>query len=472
MIPQVRDNQALPRYWHLLDRFCCNQLCIWEDLSAMSPHEPRPARRALRLAPVGVVLILAFVTAVLSASAVFYAGWNLLAAHELKPERVIDSKTLFDLVKLAFSVVAGAGALVALVVAYRRQRVDEARAALDEDSALRDATRLHTERFTSAVAQLGDESAAIRLGGVHAMAGLADDAPSRELRHTCIEVLCAYLRLPYASETNVLGNDAAEHAYLASREVRHTVIRLIRDHLRLPADHPHSWQGHDLDFTGVTFDGGDLSKAVFSGGNVSFKRAVFSGGVVDFQGADFSGADIDFSHATFAGAEVSFLGARFSDGSVDFSEATISDGEVDFWMATFTGCDILFYESVFSGGNVGFQRATVADAAINFGRAVFSGAVVSFNESAFQGGVVFFDNATFSGGEVSFEAADFAGTQCSFADAAFTDNVVDFSGTLFRDGRVDFTSASGMPRGLNSASTARTTAPDVLIPSATWQSGT
>ncbi|WP_347879683.1 hypothetical protein [Streptomyces sp. Tu 2975] len=72
----------------------------------------------------------------------------------MKPERRIDSRTLFDLVKLSFGVVAGAGALVALVVAYRRQRVDE-------DGALRDATRLHTERFTTAVSELGDESTAV-----------------------------------------------------------------------------------------------------------------------------------------------------------------------------------------------------------------------------------------------------------------------------------------------------------------------
>ncbi|MEU2246645.1 hypothetical protein [Streptomyces sp. NPDC019224] len=38
----------------------------------------------------------------------------------------LDAKTLFDLVKLSFGVVAGASALGAPVVAYRRQRVDEA----------------------------------------------------------------------------------------------------------------------------------------------------------------------------------------------------------------------------------------------------------------------------------------------------------------------------------------------------------
>jgi hypothetical protein len=54
-----------------------------------------------------------------------------------------------------------------------------------------------TDRFTAAVAQLGDPSPAIQLGGVHALAGLADDATTGTLRQTCIDVLCVYLRLPY-----------------------------------------------------------------------------------------------------------------------------------------------------------------------------------------------------------------------------------------------------------------------------------
>jgi hypothetical protein len=223
-------------------------------------------------------------------------------------------------------VVAGAGALVALVVAYRRQRVDE-------DGALRDATRLHTERFTTAVSQLGEESAAVRLGGVHALAGLADDAPTRDLRQTCIDVLCAYLRLPYAyvPEVDLPSDDmSARHAYMALREVRHTTIRLVRDHLRLPPEHPHSWRGHDLDFTGAVFDGGDFSEAVFSGGMVSFSGAVFSHGTVRFDRAVFSGGIVRFTGVHFSGGTVHFRWAHFSGGIDDFDSAHFSGGSVIF----------------------------------------------------------------------------------------------------------------------------------------------
>jgi hypothetical protein len=61
---------------------------------------------------------------------------------------------------------------------------------------LRENPKLYSDRFTAAVARLGDPSPAVRLGGVHALAGLADDAPTAQLRQTCIDVLCAYLRLP------------------------------------------------------------------------------------------------------------------------------------------------------------------------------------------------------------------------------------------------------------------------------------
>lgn len=74
----------------------------------------------------GRALTATFTAAVLAAGGVFYGLVYLLDFQEIDSTGKLDAKTLFDLVKLSFGVVAGAGALVALVVAYRRQRVDEA----------------------------------------------------------------------------------------------------------------------------------------------------------------------------------------------------------------------------------------------------------------------------------------------------------------------------------------------------------
>ena len=53
-------------------------------------------------------------------------------------------------------------------------------------------TRTLNERFATAAEQLGSDKPAVRLAGVYAMAGLADDW--EENRQTCVDVLCAYLR--------------------------------------------------------------------------------------------------------------------------------------------------------------------------------------------------------------------------------------------------------------------------------------
>ncbi|MFF3788170.1 pentapeptide repeat-containing protein [Streptomyces sp. NPDC001933] len=435
---------------------------------------------------VGRALTLAFVAAVLVAGGIFYGLLVLLDFKEIDTAAKLDAKTLFDLVKLSFGVVAGAGALVALVVAYRRQRVDEA-------GAHREATRLHTERFSQAVDKLGSDSPAVRLGGVHALAGLADDAPSQDLRQTCIDVLCAYLQLPFTPDP---GEDPAHqeehHHYLAFRKVRHTILRLIGDHYRRPKGTHRSWQGCDLDLTDVTIDGSmDFSRAVFPEGTVSFRGAVFSEGTVSFHEAEFSGGTVSFRDATFSGgtvslrdatfssSTVSFRGAEFSSGTVDFGNAAFSGGEVYFSHAAFSGGEVSFGSAAFSGGTVNFGNAAFSGSTVYFGNAAFSGSPVSFRGTTFSGSVVSFGSATFSGGSVSFRAATFSGSTVSFRAATFSGSTVSFraatfSGSTvnfdaarFSGGRMDFDRATGQaPDGLLAA--VGTPAPATVILSPAW----
>jgi hypothetical protein len=239
-------------------------------------------------------------------------------------------------------------------------------------------TRTLNERFSTAAEQLGDDKPAVRLAGVYAMAGLADDW--QENRQTCVDVLCAYLRMPYAPDP---GQDAPESerlAFQAIREVRHTVIRVITAHLR--SDAAVSWQSLNFDFTGVVFDGGDFSGAKFSGGMVNFSHALFSGGWTNFRGAEFSGAPVHFGLAEFSG------------GTVDFSHALFSGGTVRFTTTEFSGGTVSFYGTKFSRG------------AVNFSYARFSGGRVYFNRAQFSGAaIVGFDRAQFSGGDVDFSDA-------------------------------------------------------------------
>ncbi|MGW1087365.1 pentapeptide repeat-containing protein [Streptomyces sp. NPDC002596] len=397
---------------------------------------------------VGRALALTFAAAVLVAGGIFYGLVVLLDFKEIDTTAKLDAKTLFDLVKLSFGVVAGAGALVALVVAYRRQRVDAA-------GAHREATRLHTERFSQTVDKLGSDSPAVRLGGVHALAGLADDAPTQDLRQTCIDVLCAYLQLPFTPDPgNGPAHQEEHHRYLAFRKVRHTILRLIGDHYRRPRGTQRSWQGCDLDLTGVTIDGSmDFSGAVFSG-SMDFSGAMFSGGTVSFHGVTFSG-EVSFADAAFSSGEVSFHGVTFSGGTVSFIGAVFSGGTISFGGAAFSGGAVSFGRAAFSGGTVSF-----ADAA-------FSSGTVSFNSAAFSGSEVSFDHAAFSDSEVLFISAAFSGSEVLFISAAFSGGMVRFNGAAFSGGEVLFEYATGpAPTGLLAA--VGTPAPATVVLPSAW----
>jgi hypothetical protein len=218
------------------------------------------------------------------AAAVTLAGLHVLHFHRLRPEPELSAGNLYNLLKVAFAFAAGVGGVFALVTAYRKQRVAEF-------AEQREAARLFNERFTTAAGQLGHDSPAVRLAGVYAMARLADDWPQQ--RQTCVDVLCAYLRMPYEPDPGPDAPAGEQQAFRSLREVRHTVIRVITAHLRpgqRRAPTARDWRGLDLEFTGAEFTGGRVSfvTARFTGGMVSFEDARFTDGTVIFSGAQFT----------------------------------------------------------------------------------------------------------------------------------------------------------------------------------------
>jgi uncharacterized protein YjbI with pentapeptide repeats len=246
-------------------------------------------------------------------------------------------------------------------------------------------TRTLNERFAAAADQLGnDKPSAVRLAGVYAMAGLADDW--LENQQTCVDVLCAYLRMPYEPDPGEEATDQERLAFRASREVRHTVIRVITDHLKVDANKAsvarlngeavRSWHALNFDFWGVVFDGGDFRGIKFSGRTLDFYGAEFSGGTVYFDGAEFSRGTVNFRNAKFSGGTVSFRNVKFSGGMIQ-------------WVRTTGGSS----PSEFEGSTVDFDGAE------------FSGGMVDFDGAEFSGGMVDFDGAQFSGGTVDFSSA-------------------------------------------------------------------
>ncbi|MCZ7422703.1 MULTISPECIES: pentapeptide repeat-containing protein [unclassified Micromonospora] len=398
---------------------------------------------SIRRSIVLVVVAALLAVGVVVAGALWAAGWP-----SVKVDAHVPPSTLFDLLKLVFAVVAGIGGVAALVVAYRRQRVAEhtnrlaefahqlayaadlraevAKAlaeAADERAkveAERNGVRLFNERFAKASEQIGSDKAAVRLAGVYAMAGLADDW--EEGRQTCIDVLCAYLRMPYVPPPSDSKKDVGRgnkrrsgrqevRDALEEREVRRTVIELVRNHLARPqassefepwgADNPYidaaslrgselaarwtperwqSWQGYNFNFDGAVFDGVDFTGILQSGGQFSFRNAKFLEGSTSFAGSVFGGY-------------VSFVGAQFSGGKVSFEHVKFG-GEASFRGAAFAGGEVSFSHAKFSGA-VGFDEAVVSSGRVFFDTAVFDYGSVLFTETKFEGGAVFFDGAWF-----------------------------------------------------------------------------
>jgi uncharacterized protein YjbI with pentapeptide repeats len=304
-----------------------------------------------------------------------------------------------DVIKTTIAVAGFVGAVLVGVYGYRKQRL------IEGDARRADAEQL-AQRYTRATDQLGHEKSAVRLGGVYALARLADDWD--EQRQVCIDVLCAYLRMPYETDT------ASEKHRAGEREVRHTIIRIIRDHLQDPAPTPNApipWCGHDFDFTNATFDGGDFTSAKFTGGKVSFDGAKFIAGQVTFRDAEFVGGEVSFENAKFTGGQVYFISAKFTGSEVSFSFGKFTGSEISFVGAEFTGGQISFVGANFTGGQISFNDAGFTGGEVDFSVVEFNGGKVSFSFAEFTGGKIDFSGASYTGGKVAFNDAEFTGSR-------------------------------------------------------------
>ena len=414
----------------------------------MSPFRKQRAQDGTRpqLQPIPAwSWMLAAVIAV-AVTALVVTIWLLAIANHARPG-TDQANARLDAVRTGLAAGAGAGAAVGLMLAFRRQHHQE----ITTTQADHDATeRRITELYTKAVEQLGSDKAPVRLGGLYALERLSQDNEAQ--RQTIVNVICAYLRMPFPPQPPVVmpapngtadANEvragtgenpgADSDVWQQERQVRLTAQRILSEHLR-KADYnqrltSHSvtrfWGEISLDLTGATLVDFDLtdcmvtSRARFDGatftGDAWFGSATFSGGA-EFDGATFSGG-ASFGQATFSG-DASFGSATFS-GDAWFVGATFSDAA--FIGATFS--DAAFIGTTFSG-RASFGQAT-------FGRATFSGA--TFSGDALFGGVTFsgaaeFDEATFSGA-AELDGVTFSGA-ARFDGATFTGDAR-FDGTIF-----------------------------------------
>jgi uncharacterized protein YjbI with pentapeptide repeats len=352
--------------------------------------------------------------------------------------------------------------------AFREQRELTGEQVTEIHQSLEDRKR---ERWVWVTAQLGNQNSTVQLAGVHAMADLADHWD--ESRQDCIDVLCAYLRMPHDPDPGATADAARRLAFRAGREVRHAVIEAIAAHLR--PDAKVSWQDSNFDFTGGVFEGEvSFAGATFSGDRVIFSEVSFSGGNADFSDTTFSSHEVSFADATFSDG-VSFKRATFSGGSVDFRHATFSGDEVSFSEAKFCRCDVSFFRAIFSSGEARFRNTEFSGDQISFARAEFPSREVIFSEAQFLSEKVNFAGARFSGHQVRFGDARFPGGEVSFKGATFFSEAgspnpeAKFSSTEFPCG-ISFTSAV-FSRGLVSFYGAKFSGSRVLFAGAQFAGG-
>ncbi len=258
-------------------------------------------------------------------------------------------------------------ALYALWLNDRRRKVEESRHDLERRSDEQDRERVADERFARAVELLGHDADQVRVGAVHALAGLARSRPS--YLQTVLDVICSYLRRPFDHPDYVQNRTGArprwepvdERDADRERQVRLAAQRVISELLL----HRRQEDGKlpDLDLTGALLDYIDLSGTAIGRlvlrdaqlhgttrlntteitGEAWLTRAV-SYGRLECDNVEFHGRS-NFPHL-IAHDRVSFEGARFQHGAVFLSSefygsvtlaGSIFDKSVDLRHTVFRG---------------------------------------------------------------------------------------------------------------------------------------
>ncbi|MFD2417872.1 pentapeptide repeat-containing protein [Amycolatopsis pigmentata] len=138
-------------------------------------------------------------------------------------------------------------------VEERRQKVESDRLELELVRAARDRARITEERFAKSVELLGHDADQVRVGALHALAGLAHN--HSEYTQTVLDVLCSYLRRPF---DNPHLSESEKTDPVAERElqVRLTAQRLV---VQLLPPAGSGGKTFDLDLTGASLEYFDLS---------------------------------------------------------------------------------------------------------------------------------------------------------------------------------------------------------------------
>ena len=337
------------------------------------------------------------------------------------------------------TILAATGGVLAILTLWENRRKND-------QEHIRQVHAERRSRYATAVEQLADEKAPIRLGGVYTLIKLVDEwladkktLPTEEERQEegqiIVNSLCAYIRSSFdlASNSKELSESKPPKAYKGGTQ------QFIKDQARFREE-------KKLRITILS----EIKKRL-NGGSV-----IRENGFWERVKGSWSDFDYDFSNAVF------FYPVNFSDShfnaSLHFTQATLIEKvnlsrtrctkEVELFGVKFIR-DAVFSEVNFIG-KVDFSRAHFMGNA-NFSKARFMGNTAFFSRARFAGNAIFArarfaGNATFVrarfAGNATFVRARFA-RDAGFSKATFTGGV-DFSKITYTN-KADFSIVNFRP---------------------------
>ena len=383
----------------------------------------------------------------------------------------------------AFPWLLAGGAALVLLETYRKNANDRAKANADIKAALKNQEHQaevlkerkaeRRERYTTAVEQLGNASAPVRMGGVYTLIGLADEwLLDENLDYTekvregqvIVNNLCAYIRSPFtlATRYDELSKDSPSSdgiykdnqqefytdkaEFKAEADVRLSIIKEIHDCIQGPDKNtPGAWSDFEYDFSGSTFFYPvDLTKSYYKK-PVNFSGSTYKEGA-DFTGSTYRGwayftgstyrGGADFAGSTYRGW-VNFSHSTYR-GWANFSHSTTYEGGAEFTGSTYEG-GADFADSTYEGG-ADFADSTYKSEA-NFSRSTYKGGA-NFSRSTYN------DVAGFSG-SIFYQKVYFGADGDNSSFSRFTDCAPQFydetnhKNTLFGSPNNDFTVENG-----------------------------
>ena len=395
--------------------------------------------------------------------------------HKTIEARLSASPEVYHMARFekAFPWLLAGGAALVLLETYRKNANDRAKANADIKAALKNQEHQaevlkerkaeRRERYTTAVEQLGNASAPVRMGGVYTLIGLADEwLLDENLDYTekvregqvIVNNLCAYIRSPFtlASYHDELSEDkpSSEGIYKDNQQkfytdkaalkseadIRLSIIKEIHSRLQNPDKNtPGAWSDFEYDFSGSTFFYPvDLTNSYYKK-PVNFSGSTYQGNA-DFESSTYqSRADFsysiyrcwaDFNYSTYQ-SETDFSGSTYQDGAT-FNGSTYT-GWANFNCSTYR--EGAYFSSSTYQSEVYFNSSIYREGA-DFSYSTYQGKA-DFSDSTYREGA-YFSSSTYQN-EVYFNDSTYGG-KAEFIGSTYQDEVR-FSHSTYR-GRADF----------------------------------